>query len=84
MGISPPGTDEGADGVQLALGQWEEDPHGMGEALARKRRERNGWGVGQELFGSKEERERSGVATRRMPGGGEALEEGGIRGLRTR
>ncbi|KAK0752421.1 Mur ligase [Schizothecium vesticola] len=29
VGISPPGTDEGAEGVQLALGQWEEDPHGL-------------------------------------------------------
>ncbi|KAK1827871.1 FolC bifunctional protein [Podospora conica] len=71
-----------AFGVQLALGQWGEDPHGVGEALAGKRRERNCWGVGQGLFADEEERGRSGVVVR-VVGGQEALAEGGIGGLRT-
>lgn len=83
MGISPSGTEEGGGGVQLALGQWEADPHGVGEELARKRRGRNCWGVGQELFESEGERVRSGVVIRWVGDGEEALGEGGIGGLRT-
>lgn len=83
MGISPPGTEEGGEGVQLALGQWEGDPHGVGEELAGKRRGRNCWGVGKELFMGEEERGMSGVVTRWVGNGEEVLGEGGIGGLRT-
>ncbi|KAK0635156.1 Mur ligase [Bombardia bombarda] len=60
-------------GVQLAVGQWAEDPHGVGEALAEKRRMRNCWKVDQRLFLSAEERVRSGVHTRMLQDRGEAL-----------
>jgi folylpolyglutamate synthase len=66
-------------GVQLALGQWKDDPHGVGEELAGKRRGRNCWGVDQRLFLSEEERERSGVDVRVLADGSEALVEGGRR-----
>ena len=64
-------------GVQLALGLWEGDPHGVGEVLAGKRRGRNCWGVQQRLFESVEEREKSGVDVRVLRDGSEALVEGG-------
>lgn len=89
-GINPPGVEESeqkpdgqisekADamrGVQLAIGQWDDDPHGVGEELAGKRRQRNCWGVDQRLFFSDEERVRSGVATRILEDGSEALTQG--------
>jgi dihydrofolate synthase len=86
MGINPPGMDgEGQvnwekanamKGVQLAMGQWEEDPHGMGEELAGKRRARNCWGADQRLFLADEERQKSGVVTVMLEDGTEALTEG--------
>jgi folylpolyglutamate synthase len=66
-------------GVQLALGLWREDPHGVGEELAGKRRGRNCWGVGQGLFLDGEERARSGVDVRVLGDGSEVLVEGGRR-----
>ena len=66
-------------GAQLALGQWEADPHGVGEELLGKRVNRNCWAVDQRLFLSKEEQERSGVDIRPIPGGGEGLVPGGRR-----
>jgi folylpolyglutamate synthase len=66
-------------GVQLTLGVWKEDPHGVGEELAGTRRERNGWGLGQWLFLDGEERARSGVDIRLLGDGSEVLAEGGRR-----
>ncbi|KAK4163589.1 hypothetical protein QBC43DRAFT_212520 [Cladorrhinum sp. PSN259] len=82
VGINPPGVEgkTGAmEGSQLALGQWEQDPHGRGEELASKRVARNHWGVGQGLFESEEVRGRSGVETVEYGEGMEALVEGGRR-----
>jgi dihydrofolate synthase len=62
-------------GIQLATGQWSEDPHGTGEALAFKRRQRNCWNVSQLLFQSDDERARSGARTRILEDGSEALLE---------
>ena len=70
---------EAMRGVQLALGLWEGDPHGVGEAVAGKRRGRNCWGVRQGLFGDAEEGGRSGVDVRVLGDGSEALVEGGRR-----
>lgn len=66
-------------GAQLALGQWEADPHGVGEELLGKRVKRNCWGVDQRLFLSEEEQERSGVDVRPILGGSEGLLPGGRR-----
>ncbi|KAK3327843.1 hypothetical protein B0T19DRAFT_175435 [Cercophora scortea] len=66
-------------GVQLTVGQWEDDPHGVGEELAGKRRKRNCWGVDQRLFFSDEERARSEVHTRTLEDQSEALVENGGR-----
>lgn len=91
VGINPPGVNgvgdvvvegdgkkkEAMQGVQLALGQWAEDPHGVGEELAGKRRARNCWGVDQRLFFSEEERRRSGVETRVLEDGSEVLVDDG-------
>ena len=82
VGINPPSVEEktgSMEGNQLALGQWEEDPHGVGEDLASKRRARNHWGVEQRLFDDDVERERAGVDTWRTEDGGESLVEGGRR-----
>lgn len=82
VGINPPSVEEKAgsmEGNQLALGQWKEDPHGVGEDLASKRRARNHWGVGQGLFDDEGEREKAGVDTRKTKDGGESLVEGGRR-----
>lgn len=95
VGIDPPGVGGGMGdlgglgsqekaqatmrGTQLALGQWAEDPHGLGEDLAGKRRGRNCWGVQQRLFLDEEERERSGVDVRVLEDGSETLAEGGQR-----
>jgi folylpolyglutamate synthase len=70
---------EAMRGVQLAMGQWAEDPHGVGEELAGKRRRRNCWGVHQRLFLDAAERDRSGVDVRVLADGSEALVEGGRR-----
>ncbi|CCC11324.1 hypothetical protein SMACR_04027 [Sordaria macrospora] len=68
--------EEAMQGVQLALGQWAEDPHGVGEELAGKRRARNCWGVEQRLFFSEEERKMSAVETRILEDGSEVLVDG--------
>ncbi|KAL2016633.1 hypothetical protein VTK56DRAFT_3251 [Thermocarpiscus australiensis] len=92
VGINPPGMEslalgsgglgqkaEAMRGVQLAMGQWKGDPHGVGEALAGKRRSRNCWAVHQRLFLDDEERSRSGVDVRALEDGSETLAEGGRR-----
>ncbi|KAK3308948.1 Mur ligase [Chaetomium strumarium] len=94
VGFNPPGVDgmgglaeggrpgekaEAMRGVQLAMGQWAEDPHGVGDELAGKRRARNCWGVQQRLFGDEAERLKSGVDARVLEDGSEALVEGGRR-----
>ncbi|KAK2062183.1 DUF218 domain-containing protein [Colletotrichum caudatum] len=61
-------------GVQRAVDEWSQDPHGVGTSLAGKRRARNPWGLDDRLFASVEERARSGVATR-IVAGHEALAE---------
>lgn len=81
IGINPPvmGGQVGAEkadamrGVHLTIGQWVNDPHGVGEDLAGKRRQRNVWGVSQLLFSNEEERLRSGVNTISLEDGSEAL-----------
>jgi len=76
VGIDPPGmrngTNAGITGVGLAVEHWTEDPHGVGEVLAGKRRKRNPWGVVQDLRLSEEERE-CGVGVVRV-GGVEVLD----------
>ena len=81
MGIDPPGMAGGAEekkdavkGVGAALGQWEADPHGVGQVLAGKRRERNPWGVAQGLFLDEDERKSSGVVTTTSNAGAEMLD----------
>ncbi|KAK0719745.1 Mur ligase [Lasiosphaeris hirsuta] len=75
VGINPPGADA-MQGVQLAVGQWEVDPHGAGEELVGKRRMRNCWGVDQRIFLGSEERERAEVSTRVLEDGSEVLVKG--------
>ncbi len=82
-GESGPASREKAEAmkgaVAVIVGQWTEDPHGVGDVLAGKRRQRNPWNTDQMLFRSPEERARSGVATRFVGEGGgdmEALVEG--------
>lgn len=65
-------------GVGQTLDDWVQDPHGVGEVLAGKRRKRNPWGVDQRLFVDDDERRRSGVQTRLLEDGTEALVDGGI------
>lgn len=77
-GVSREKTDA-MRGVQLALGQWEDDPHGVGEELAGKRRARNCWNVDQRLFLDERERVRSGLATRILEDGSEVLVDDGPR-----
>jgi folylpolyglutamate synthase len=93
VGINPPGMDDVAvaapggmekleaifQGVQLALEQWRDDPHGVGEVLRGKRVARNPWRGHQMLFLEEEERERSGLDTRRVGERGEGLVPGGRR-----
>ncbi|KAL0942822.1 DUF218 domain-containing protein [Colletotrichum truncatum] len=55
-------------GVQRAVDEWTDDPHGVGPSLAGKRRARNPWGLEDRLFISDEERRRSGLATRIVDG----------------
>ncbi|ROT41528.1 hypothetical protein SODALDRAFT_331269 [Sodiomyces alkalinus F11] len=89
VGVDPPGMVPAADGevaktgaiagVQRAVDQWTADPHGVGPVLAGKRASRNPWGVSQWLFVSREERARSGLLTRMLDDGGEALVDGEVR-----
>ncbi|TLD23811.1 hypothetical protein PspLS_06740 [Pyricularia sp. CBS 133598] len=60
-------------GVAEVIGQWIEDPHGAGDALAGKRNARNPWGVSQKLFSNDDERARSGLETVFLVDGTEAL-----------
>lgn len=69
---------EAMKGVREVVGLWNDDPHGVGEVLAGKRRKRNPWGVGQMLFLHEGERARSGAETR-LVDGTDALVEGGTR-----
>ncbi|ORY68857.1 uncharacterized protein BCR38DRAFT_386725 [Pseudomassariella vexata] len=69
IGVDPPGMMDGSNevamkGVAEAITQWTEDPHGTGEVLAGKRKERNPWGVSQDLFSNQQEMVRSKVKTR--------------------
>ncbi|KAK4203278.1 Mur ligase [Triangularia verruculosa] len=62
LGIDPPGLkreDEGSN--QLTLGLWEQDPHGAGEELMKKRSGRNCWGFNQQLFLDKDEEVEAGM-----------------------
>ena len=65
---------EAMKGAREVVGHWLEDPHGVGEVLARKRWERNLWDVDQVFFDSQEERERSGVKTRLLDEDTEVLD----------
>ncbi|KAI1436440.1 hypothetical protein GGR50DRAFT_235797 [Xylaria sp. CBS 124048] len=81
IGVDPPGMLDGSNkaaipGVQEAVDQWNEDPHGMGDILAPKRKRRNPWGVPQTLFSTEEERVRSGVRSRVEEDGQEFLIDG--------
>jgi hypothetical protein len=59
--------------AHAVVGQWAEDPHGVGEVLAGKRTERNCWAVDQALFRHDDERRRSGVQTVVLQDGAETL-----------
>lgn len=59
--------------------QWSADPHGAGEPLAAKRRERNVWAADQRLFADEEEGERSRVRTRVLDDGTQVLDGAGLR-----
>ena len=59
--------------VHVVVGQWADDPHGIGKVLAGKRRERNCWNITQKLFASDEERNRSGLLTSFLEDGSEYL-----------
>jgi folylpolyglutamate synthase len=65
-------------GVQEVVDHWAEDAHGVGYILAGKRRKRNPWNIDQRLFLNDEERQRSGVKSRLLDGGGEAILDGEI------
>lgn len=73
VGVDPPAMADGSHvaalaGAARAEADWRRDPHGTGPELAAKRRRRNPWGVGQDLFDCDEERRRSGVRTIRVDG----------------
>ncbi len=70
---------EAMKGAREVIGHWTEDPHGVDELLAGKRRKRNPWKVDQMLFQSQEERARSGLETRFIGGDIEALVDGAAR-----
>ncbi|PKS07765.1 hypothetical protein jhhlp_006373 [Lomentospora prolificans] len=81
VGVDPPEMAEGSaskeaalKGVEIALRQWTEDPHGVKESLAGKRKVRNPWGVNQDLFVNDDERRRSGLATIPFKDGYEVLD----------
>ncbi|KAL8325033.1 hypothetical protein RB597_008347 [Gaeumannomyces tritici] len=62
-----------ARGIREVIGQWTDDPHGAGEALARKRQARNPWGISQRLFHDDEEKLKSGIETVILVDGTESL-----------
>jgi len=70
---------EAMQGAREVVGHWMEDPHGVGDILAGKRRKRNLWDVDQMLFQSEEERQLSGVRTQVIGGRMEALVDGSPR-----
>ncbi|RKU44373.1 hypothetical protein DL546_002845 [Coniochaeta pulveracea] len=65
-------------GVSQTLDDWVKDPHGVGEVLAGKRRKRNPWSIDQRLFVNDNERRQSGVQTRILDDGTEALADGKV------
>ncbi len=66
-------------GARDVVGQWNEDPHGVGDLLAGKRRRRNFWETDQMLFLSPDERLRSGLKTRLIGTDVEVLVDGAAR-----
>jgi folylpolyglutamate synthase len=60
-------------GILQAEKEWTDDPHGVGQGLASKRRQRNVWRVNQKLFLDDEERRRSGLKTEILEDGTETL-----------
>ncbi|KAI2625661.1 hypothetical protein GGR54DRAFT_509388 [Hypoxylon sp. NC1633] len=81
VGVDPPGIIDGtneavAKGIAEAVAQWKDDPYGIGEVLASKRRKRNPWEVSQELFLSDEDRIRSDVRLRLLGTGEGSLLKG--------
>ncbi|KAI0427608.1 FolC bifunctional protein [Xylaria sp. FL1042] len=81
VGVDPPGMADGSNksaipGVQEAVNQWKNDPHGEGDALASKRKRRNPWGISQTLFSTEEDRAHSGVRSRIFKDGEEYLVDG--------
>jgi len=60
--------------MERGFKEWDSDPTGKGEILSGKRRGRNPWMVGQLLFESEEEREKSGVKSELL-GKYEVIEE---------
>jgi dihydrofolate synthase len=61
------------EGARKIVDLWAEDPHGRGDELAGKRIRRNPWALSQEIFLSDEERQASGLVTKKVKGGGETL-----------
>jgi len=61
--------------VERGLGAWRVDLWGRGEGLKGKRKGRNYWRVGQELFKSEEERWSSGVKSLLLDDGDGVVEE---------
>ncbi|EEY14519.1 conserved hypothetical protein [Verticillium alfalfae VaMs.102] len=88
-GLDPPGmtalsgqdvrNQEALAGVQVAVDQWQADPHGAGQTLAGKRAKRNHWLIDQALFRTEEERIRSGIQTTITELGGVRLSDEGFR-----
>lgn len=75
-GVAPADDKKSAmQGAHDVLDHWAVDPHGVGALLAGKRRGRNPWAASQRLFAHEEERQRSGLQTRLVGDGMEALTE---------
>ncbi|ERS99387.1 uncharacterized protein SPSK_04457 [Sporothrix schenckii 1099-18] len=66
-------------GAHTVVDHWTEDPHGVGDLLAGKRRARNPWKISQLLFVDDEERQRSRLRTRMVGIDMEALDDDGPR-----
>ncbi|KAG6353591.1 hypothetical protein INS49_005553 [Diaporthe citri] len=73
VGINPPGIPEVVGQEEGAVNEWVKDPQGQSDGLKTKRTRRNLWGVSQRLFGSEDERQRSGIDTRLLEDGEEIL-----------
>jgi hypothetical protein len=67
LGTDPPQASREKEqimaGILEAEKEWTDDPHGVDENLASKRRKRNVWAIDQKLFVDDEERKRSGLKT---------------------